>query len=402
MLIISLRARILTALIALVLLIPVVGIPAQNERLLEIFHNRSLAAWPQGVEFVASPPQFFKKAKAWLGDRAYPIAQASILQKKVLYFLLSTPPQRRITLGRDGFVFLNGSGDNDIYGIFESGCVRAHNEAAAEHLQDALTKLAGFAHERGIAVDVVVVPTLATLYAEKLPSSVPERYRKACLDVANERSPLRGITSPPGVNFVYPFRPMKDASRDEAFFPKANWHPVGMSLKVVRDAYLARLGAQTSVDDRLEPGVAPSEIMSSYGIVHITPVYFLRNAHVSSDPARNQAFKNAIGSLFPVPVVETTFYVNARPVESESVVMVSDSYGNFASEAFAGAFRDVAQVTANLLPDDGLAELVGRATRTQRVDRIILLFQEGNIDRIVAYANGLPPGAPAGAAPRSP
>lgn len=403
MLILSLRARILTSLIALLLLIPVAGIRLQNTALLEFFHSRTLAPWPKSAEFAPDPVQYFRNAKAWLADRAYPIMQASMLQKKFLYFVLATPPQRRVTIAQDGYVFLNGDSDADVYGIFENSCVRSHSEASVARLRDALPTLARFAHERGIALDVVIVPTALTLYAQKLPYSVPDRYRKACLDIANGHSPLLGVAAPQGVTFVYPFQPMRAASGDEAFFPKANWHAVGMSLKVVRDAYLAAIGAPTDVGDRLERGVVPSEIMITYGIVQQTPAYFLRNPHVVPDEARKQAFSNAIGPLFPVPVVEAKFYANDSPVVPESVVMVSDSYGVETSAVFAGAFRDLSQVTSNHLPADRLAELVDRAMRTQRVDRLILLVQEGNVDRIAAYAKGLPPGgSPVAPAPGAP
>lgn len=397
MLLISPRARVLTCLIALLLLIPVAGVRLQDEARLVQFHNRNLNALPSSDEFVHDPVGFFRQGKSWLADRAYPIQQASLLQKKILFHVLRTPPQRRISLGSNGFIFVNGGSEDTVNGILANVCINSHNEAMAAQLRDLLPAIIRFAHSRGMAVDLVVIPTSMTLYADHLPASVPQTYRDACRERLQGNSPLLTLTTPPGLNFVYPLLAMKSASSDEAFFPKGNWHPSGMSLKVVRDSYLEALHVGKTVDDKLERGLGPSEIMGTYGIDVELPVYFLRNPHVQFDAARNATFNAAIRERFTANQATTRAYANAAPLLEESVLMLSDSYGEFSSEVFAGAFRNVVQVTSNNLAREHVVDVVDRSAAAFKIDRLILLVQEGGVGNLVVWGNSFAAAAAAGA-----
>ena len=79
--------------------------------------------------------------------------------------------------------------------------------------------------------------------------------------------------------------------------------------------------------------------------------------------------------------------------------MLSDSYGDRASEVFAGAFTSVFQVRLNTLPLSNLRELIDRVQRQQHTDRLILLVQEGNVGLIADLAKALDTIAPPQSAP---
>jgi hypothetical protein len=387
MLLMSFRARVLLCLIALLLLIPVAGIRLQDETRLMHFHQRRLSPLPSPVQLVRDPVGYFRLGRAWLNERAFPIVQASSLHAHFQLYVLRTPPQRHILLGSDGFVFINSDSDATVNSFLESICVNAHADAVAAQLRDGMPSIAAFARSRNLAVDLVVVPTAITLYANHLPASVPQRYRDACLERYLGHSPLARLTAPAGVSFVFPFQPMQAASGDEAFYPKGNWHPIGMSLKVVRDTYLSAIGVGKAVDERLELGAAPSEILYPFGIRMNLPVYSVRNSHVQFDTERDAAVNAAIRERFQGSHAATRAYRNTNPVIDESVLMLSDSYGEFASEVFAGAFRHVIQVTSNNLPPQNLIDVVDRVRQTARIDRLILLVEEGNVGSLLVWSD---------------
>jgi hypothetical protein len=386
MLLMSFRARVLLGLIALLLLIPVAGIRLQDETRLVRFHNRGLSPLPAAAQFTSDPVEYFRQGKAWLADRAYPILQAAMLQKKILFYVLKTPPQRRVTLGSDGYIFVNGGSEDTVNGILANVCVNSHKDSVAAQLSEGLPAAVEFARSRNMAVDVVIIPTAMTLYANHLPASVPQQYRDACNERYAGNSPLARLTAPAGMSYLFPFQPMKAASVDEAFFPKGHWHASGMSLKVVRDTYLAAIGVTRPVDDRLERGEAPSEIMGSYGMQVNLPVYFVRNPHVQFDAERNATFNAAIHERFQGNQATTRAYSNANPVIDESVMMLSDSYGEFSSEVFAGAFRHVVQVTSNNLPRQNVVDVIDRTREKFKVDRLILLVQEGGVGDLIVWS----------------
>ncbi len=388
MMVASTRARIAIAVCCLFLLVPIFGIPLQDAVFLEQLHNHTLSKWPSARDLSGNPVRYFSQARSWLAERAYPIIAAATLSNKILYFVFRTAPQPRITLGRDGFIFVNGPSEDMVNASFDNLCIKAHTESATRHLEKALASLAKFAARRGIAVDVVIVPTTATLYGDYLPPSVPPNYLSECRRRVHGDSPLLRIPKQAGVDFVYPFPQMKEARDNEAFYPKGNFHASGMSLKVVRDAYLASLGVQGEVDDRLVRGTAPSEILASYGIVAELPTYFIQNEHVKRDPDRQAILVKEIADLYPHPSFSANYYINSSPVVPDAVLMVSDSFGERASEVFAGAFKSTFQV-AGSMPKERLGELIDRVSRLEHTTRLILLVQEGGVEQVVAWAAAL-------------
>ena len=389
MLTLSRAARLSFVVVALLLSIPTIGIRFQNDMTLSEFHGRLLNAWPDSAEFIDDPSAFLRKAKSWLADRAYPIVEASRIRKKFLFYALRTPPQKRITLGKDGFIFVNGVSDADVNGLLHSCCIAGHSDAATSGVRDALPGLAAFVKRRKMAVDVVIVPTLATLYGDFLPGSVPEALSLACLQRTKGDSPLYEVQKNSPIPFVYPFAEMSAMRDDEAFFPKGNWHASGLSLKVVRDTYLARLNVAGHVDETLERGTSASEIMETYGIDNRLPVYFIRNRNVVRDHARAGAIEAVIGSLFARPYGHLRVFGNSKPLRDDSVVMLADSYGDLAAEVFAGAFAHLTAVNTNELADGWRLELVDRLAHQQTIDRLILLFQEGNVGVVERWARAL-------------
>ena len=390
MMVASTRARIAIAVCCLCLLVPVLGLRLQDESTLEQLHYHTLSKWPNPRDLPVNPAGYFSQARNWLAERAYPIIAASRLSNKILYYVFDTSPQPRITLGKDGFLFVNGHSDDTVNESFDNLCIKAHSPSASQHLQKSFASLAKFAGERGIAVDVVIVPTTPTLYGDYLPASVPPNYLSECRQRSGGDSPLLRIPKPAGMTFVYPFLQMKAARDDEAFYPKGNFHASGMSLKVARDAYLDAIGAQGRVDDRLDRGFAPSEILAGYGITAQLPSYFVLNEHVRRDLERQAVLAKAVGDLYPHPGFAANYYVNSKPLLPDSVLMVSDSFGDRASEVFAGAFASTFQV-ASSLPKERLRELIERVSQLEHTSRLILLVQEGGVEQIVTWADALGP-----------
>jgi hypothetical protein len=223
-----------------------------------------------------------------------------------------------------------------------------------------------------------------------VPASVPPTLRSACRERARGGSPLLTIQAPRGVNYMFPFLQMQAARDDEAFFPKGNWHAKGLSLKVVRDAYLDSRKVSSRIDDTLLRSSEPSEVLANYGgVTKNLPIYVLHNDHVSADANRNALLVGAIRDLFSHPYVLTHYYRNSQPAIAESVLIVSDSYGDPASEVFAGVFQNVIQVTCSLLATERIGQLIERVSKLEHIDRVILLTEEGQVGMITGWSSTL-------------
>jgi hypothetical protein len=383
------QPRVLSTALALLLLIPVLGIAFQDRASLEQFHNRKLRPWPNATVLLSDPPQYFQHVRQWMSDWAFPIEEATLFQKKFLFYVLSTLPQRRVMMGKNGFIFLNGASDDTLNGILESTCVSAHTVETAATLKNALVSLASYAAQRAVAVDVVMVPTPATLYGDFLPNSVPKKYRAACRERTAGHTPLLELERSSPVNFVFPLLDMKELRLDEGFFPKGNWHPTGLSLKTIRDAYLRQLGVNATVEETLVKTKGPSELLLSYGIEWALPVYAVTKTPTVVDAAKTASLTQAIADFFPPSGVTASAFRSEKPVIDDAALMVSDSYGNLAAPVFAAAFREFQHVMTNDMHQERLAELIERVERLGHLGRIIMLVEEGNTDRIVEWSQSL-------------
>lgn len=390
MLHISRRARLLACLTALALLFPVAGINLYTTLQLEEFHNRYPHAWPADRAFLPDPPSWFRESRAWLADRIFPIRSAAQWRRRLLLHVLHTPPQNNIALGDEGYVFLTGIDESARYGIIEGACINAHTAEAGGALRRALAQLAQYSERSGIAVDVIVLPTLLTMYPERMPLSIPQVYRDACAARARGESPLLDITPPAGLHYSFPLPELRAARGDDpAFFPQADWHANGLSMKTARDSYLRQLGLAPPATEHLKRVSRPSEILLMHGISSLRPAWQIDSDTVRPDPAGNDAFRAAIADLAPHPRYLTFSWKNSTSLRAENVLMVSDSYGQLTAPLYTAAFSSMVQITANDFKSTAVPLLVQRTRETRGVDRLILLVQDGGIYRIFDWASVL-------------
>ena len=389
MLHISRRACLLACLMALALLVPVAGLRLHTTRQLEHFHNRTLNAWPADRAFLRDPATWFREARAWLADRVYPIRGIAQWRRRLLLHVLHTPPQSNIALGDDGFVFLTGVDESTRYGIIEGTCINAHTAEAGAALRRALLQLAQYSDRSGIAVDVIVLPTLLTMYPERLPRTIPQAYRDACAARARGESPLLDVIAPAGLHYSFPYRELRAARDDPAFFPQADWHATGLSVKIARDSYLRQLGLAPPPTERLTRIDKPSEILITQGMISLRPAWQVDSDTVQPDAAGNDAFRAAVADLAPSPRFITYGWKNSAPLRAENVLMVSDSYGQLTAPLYIAAFSRMVQITANDFNNTSIPLLVQRTSEAHGVDRLILLVHDGGIYRIFGWASAL-------------
>ena len=367
----------------LILLLPVALAPMQSTAALEKFHNRRLHPWPPIASFGADPAAYMHAATLWLGDRVWPIADVSAFQKQALYYVFRTPPQKRVTLGDHGHVFFNGASEAGLFALFENNCVGSHSESAARALEAGLDSFAKFAAEFHAEARVLIVPMASTVLARHLPRSVPQRLRTACVAVGSGTSPIFALAKRRR-DVVFPFAEVAAGADDPAFFPAGNYHPVGLSIKAVRDAYFAANELSPAPGDKLTRIERPSEILSSYGIKTPYPAYDLSNASVVSDDAAADAMAGMIKDLFNNPVTVRAYRTKGQPDE-RAALMLSDSIGYATSVALASGYGRFTWVYANGIKDGKVRELITRLEARDHYATLIIAGNEGATGQIGAW-----------------
>jgi hypothetical protein len=380
--------RIQLAICSLVLLLPIVTIPLQDEAVLSRFQNRTLTAWPTFKEFLHRPEKYASQTNQWMADRAGPVMFATILQKRFLYYVLHTPPEPRVTLGKNAHIFRNGINNAGVNGLFENDCILSHSLATAAELEKGLSALKGYGTATQRKIYSVLMPMTPTLYADDLPSKVPSAIRIACERVLSGETPLRILSEKQDLNFVFPFNEIKSRRDDLGFFPAANYHPGPLSLSVARDAFLKKLGITTKIEQKTESIIAHSEILGSYGINKYFPAYVVENKNIHADDAANKRLNRQLTDLFVGPPSSSVF-LNDEPGASGTVLMISDSVGFTASTIFASGFKRLIWVYTNGMRRERIDELINQVAELEKFDSILMLVNEGAVGRIITWASTL-------------
>ena len=374
---------------ALSLVLPLFAMGLQDREALEQFHNRTLVSWPSGKLLRTDPARYFSHANAWLADRAFPVIAATRFSRAALYQTLGVSPQPNVSISKNGFIFLAGGDAAHPFSFLANTCTNDVNAGAK--LQAAIDDIGRFARTEHIPIDVVLVPTIPTLYGDRLPRSIPATYRAACAERAAGITPLADIAPVEGTRYLYPREEMRELRDDPAFFPIGGYHPTGLSVAIVRGAYLHSLGVDGKIVENVELTRGPSEVLQYSGITVDIPYYRLWNEAVQVDDDASDRLRSALASFYSQPR-SPWVYDNSASADPRSILMISDAFGNNEGISFASAFRKVTQVW---VPERDAADLLRRVARLIPFDRVVLLFNEGNEFRVLEIAQALKAAMPA-------
>jgi hypothetical protein len=181
---------------------------------------------------------------------------------------------------------------------------------------------------------------------------------------------------------------MRKQRDDPAYYPRANFHPMGLSLVTLRDVFLRKAGLETKIEEAVRLSASRSEILGMYDIQATYPVYYVHNGKVASDDAASARLNRRLSDLSVAPPL-TAFYTNDSEGASRVALMLSDSFGGIASRVFAGAFRRLIWVYTNDIRQERIGEAITRVAELEHLDVIIMLVNEGGVDRILTWGKAL-------------
>lgn len=158
------RAQIILSITFVVLLmLPLVGLVGGVGNWVPVKENRALAPFPQFVAF-ASSTAYTRGFDAYVADHFGFRAPLIFAQNVVRVILLRATPTRRITVGKEGWLFLGSS--DDIARQKEMS-----RETITSHISLLSERRAAFASQ-GIDYRVMVVPTSDGVYTEYWPEGL--------------------------------------------------------------------------------------------------------------------------------------------------------------------------------------------------------------------------------------
>jgi hypothetical protein len=340
--------------------------------------NRRMAEPPQRPTSVEEALKYSASFDAWANDNFSLRAALVRLNTKVRYKLFGQYPTSQVVQGREGRTFLTTSHPAaPAYAMVFSAC-GYHTDGVTEVVDAHIRRLLSLSRERGIAANLLVVPSAPAVHVDQLP-----RWASTLCHTATP--PMQRWLAQPGVaaamqqHVAYPLEQMRAASRDTDLFPRTFFHWGGAGPRLtaewtLRQFYGVEPSAATPYISHKEwlpsdighlfPGIKrPSEVdVMDMAASHIDFCYGAR------------CFDHAPPILKDFEVIRLRNHYAPR----KRLVLITDSFGPPAAPWFARYYKEVLLFNANTL------YLVKQDTDMEPVRQFVFADAAGT-DFIVLY-----------------
>lgn len=375
-------ARLLIALLFCLLSLPAaIGFVRNEAASLQKLENRRMAALPTLVVFREDPAMYIKALDSYLKDHVGLRRKANELYRKLRYYVLKDPPLANVSIGQDGFVFMNSHRVEEPNFIFKLLCEQQVNPTAKlfEEMDRTFASASGYYADRGYKVTFAAAPTNVALYPDKLPLAVEKHYRDACRAYPTSDHLLARMDrlgkSDGRYTIYYPLA-LFQAHRDEPYFyPKEKWHWTGRSAFLFARDLLVQSGMVDTlkVDDPAVVGTVGDDLGMFFG--------FSRNVQALTYP-----YANFETTVVKPPWTKTLVknggllhFTTRNSLSGKRALLMSNSFGIDLAPHLAKGFSELYFFNLNhVKPEEEERFFAGIVEKT-RPDHIYILFDDAGI-----------------------
>lgn len=374
----ELAASFVLTLAGLVLAVPGAMAFLADDAALSARHNRQISPAPETSELAQAPEAYFNGVRSWFKDRVGGGLEAAELYHRTQYFVFKDAGSSQIVRNGD-FVFLSApSGGGAPFSKLMETCRSPEEWETLRHrLSDEWLSIREAIETAGYKANLLIAPSKPVLYYDRLPLSVPGDVRSACEAANQSDAPLAQLVEEDPFRIVYPIADYA-ALRDEPnFYPPQNFHSDGRSAYTGAEAMLRLVDPEHARELPLFRSVRRrSDIWTVFG--------FEREGDFSDPQFETQTvepLQNAYGRLkAQLPdVQEGAAYWNGASPNPEKVLVLSDSFGVFFAPHLARGFRELHHLSTNGLNQEDLQTLFHEIVPSEKYDRVILLYNDGNV-----------------------
>jgi hypothetical protein len=284
-----------------------------------------------------------------------------------------------VTVGEDGFLFLNASPGAPANRNFEVLCQDGVREDLRDTRLAELRRLQAAYARRGYELAIGLAPTKPVVYPERLGPRVPRELREACLayrdsdpllawlDRESRRSGLAPVHYPLSDYLAQRNRPL--------FYPRNNFHWNGASSHLFARSLLERLGFT------LDPayGADPEQVTVT-GDMRV--LGFRREIQAWEYPDDHFGVSRQSGgavdrlSAYYQRANDFSVFTTQRPMSEERVLILSNSFGRRAARDLAPGFSTLFHVNITFLQDHEYPRFFTEFIDSLDVDRVIFIVHD--------------------------
>ncbi len=343
--------------------------------------NRRMADLPTLAVFREDPAKYIEALDRYLKDHVGLRRAANQMYRKLRYALLKDPPLPNITIGRDGFVFMNSHRVDQPDFVFDLLCRQQINPdpALRAEMDRTFASVSGYYSARGFKVTIAAAPTNVALYADKLSRTVDRKYRDACQAYPESDhllAQLERMGRMDGSYTLYYPLALFQAHRDEPYFyPKEKWHWTGRSAYLFARDLLRFSGVVDRLieSDQAEVGVVGDDLSMFFSfprtIKALTYPYANFETTVRRPPWGPSLTKQS-GLLH---------FATKNGLSAKRGLLISNSFGIDLAPHLAKGFGDFYFFNLNHLRPVEEERFFARIVDKTRPDHIYILFDDAGI-----------------------
>ena len=372
-----LQARLLILALAVLLLTPALASFVTDHESRARWEKRALASFDQVGDAITAK-ELFTALEQFINDHIGFAMPLNKFYRHTQFYLFGDSPIPNVSIGSDGFVFVNSASTLHPNQRLVKTCKPA-NEAVARagrHVRQMFDAVRG----TELSLTFAVVPSKLLLYADRLPNTVPNELREACASLEPQLTLPGQLEKQFGEQqnlFYFPLTELARHRDAEAFYPPGNFHSNSMSNHLFAEDLLQKMG--------IEPGEGFSKGASLRSVrADIKMLGFEREALVWSYPYDDYV----ITSRRQQPKWIRKFFKHARdfgtfetgnPASERVALVFSNSFGKYVTPHIAPGFRRLHHISLNDVKikemSGGLSEVIARLQPTD----LIILVHDGGI-----------------------
>ena len=366
----------------LILSIPGVSGLFEDSKEREQWERRELAGFPIISDLYLRPVKYFGALDLYLNDHFGLARFLNKLNRKGLFYAFNTTPSKNISIGRDGFIYLNSHSKKDKNMVFKYYCnERQYDEAYFVNTASSIKVVEENFTRRGYRFFFGLAPSKPVIYPYNLPESVPKKLKDACSNASqSDFGTVKMIVGlqETGSKIYYPYSLFQGRQHEKYFYPKENFHWKGKSAHLFAGGLLRSLGIQ--VTKNYHDGAFLKEDQSDLSNF----LGFSLPVKVWSYPYNDFGVKHM--PVLPGPtekyyerVNDYSYYRTNSPLSDRKAIILSDSFGYNAVSHLAPGYTEVLHINISNLQEPEKRSFYVDYIDNYKPDDVIFLFHDAGI-----------------------
>ncbi len=312
------------------------------------WEKRTLTDLPP-IQDVVHPKIFFSRFNSFLNDHMGFSLFANRFYRKLLLNLFKDTPASRITIGKDGFIFMNDHRSGQKYGVFNTLCRQGRAEKPKQRYMEALLSFIDSLTSRGYRVTIAAPVSKPVLYPEKLPNSVPGNLVADCLEFSRHKNAIHEIMETmQGKNVLvfYPYELFAKHKYEPYFYPKQNFHWSGKSTHLFAATLLSKLGIQMDENFSSQASLIESFSDTSNILGFKYPIRVWEYNYDEYGITSDNTYLAKLLEGYYETAVDFSCYRTKFPITKRRLLILSDSFGKYIAKDLAPAYKETFHTTS--------------------------------------------------------